>query len=183
MRWWLRSLAVGAAVGFAAGLVVGGTLGRVFMRILFLAREDTLGFETAMGAIIGDFTAGGTMFIGAFGATMGLVLGLVYVCVRALLPSRIWWRVSLFVFAASGLLLGVIIRDNRDDFSILPVTLSLVLVVGAVALTAAPVPLLVEHLAPDRERRPGRLAHAVVALGMSGFAAFAATGLLIAYAA
>ncbi len=55
-----RSIGVGAGVGLAVGLVVGGTLGRVFMRLLFLAREDTLGFETAMGAIVGDFTGGGT---------------------------------------------------------------------------------------------------------------------------
>ena len=76
MRWWLRSLFVGAAVGLAVGFVVGGTLGRVFMRLLFLAHEDTLGFETAMGAIVGDFTAGGTTFIFIFGGAMGLVLGL-----------------------------------------------------------------------------------------------------------
>jgi hypothetical protein len=182
VRWWLRSLVIGATVGFVVGLAVGGTLGRVFMRILFLAREDTLGFETAMGAILGDFTAGGTMFIGAFGATMGLVLGLVYVCVRALLPSRIWWRVSLFVFAASGLLLGVIIRDNRDDFSILPVTLSLLLIVGSVVLTAIPVPVLVERFAPDRDRSPGLAAHAVVGFGVVAIAVYATLAIAAAYA-
>jgi len=57
------------------------------------------------------------------------------------------------------------------------------LIVGSVALTAAPVPLIIERLAPDRERKPGRLAQGVVLLGMTGFAVFAVTGIMIAYAA
>ncbi len=62
-------------------------------------------------------------------------------------------------------------------------TLSLVLVVGSVALTAAPVPFLVERFAPDRKRNPGRIAQSVVLLGMTGFAVFAVTGVVIAYTA
>jgi len=41
----------------------------------------------------------------------------------------------------------------------------------------------VERLAPDRERRPGRLAQGVVLLGMAGFGVFAVTGVVLAYAA
>src|SRR5437868_3234987 len=85
--------------------------------------EVTRGFETAMGAIVGDFTSGGTLFICAFGAVMGLVLGLVYVFLRPFIPSRGWWRGSLFVYSATGLMLGLLIRVNHDDFAILPVTL------------------------------------------------------------
>ena len=99
MRTWLRNLAIGGGVGLAIGLAVGGTLGRIFMRLVFLAQEDTLGYETAMGAIIGDFTAGGTLFIGIFGAFMGLVLGVGYVLVRAWLPRGSWWREVAFVAA------------------------------------------------------------------------------------
>jgi hypothetical protein len=179
VRFWLRSLAVGAAVGFVAGLVVGGTLGRVFMRLVFLAKEDTLGLETAMGAIIGDFTAGGTLFICIFGAVFGFLLGLAYVCVRTLMPSR--WRAGVFVVGASGLMLGQIIRGNREDFAILPVTLSLLMIVGSVAVTAIPVPLLVERYAPDRERSPGRAAQAIVALAIVAIATYAATGIATAY--
>jgi len=73
MRWWLRSLAIGATVGLGVGVVVGGTLGRAFMRIVFLAHEDALGLETAMGAIIGEFTGGGTAAIYVFGAFAGVV--------------------------------------------------------------------------------------------------------------
>jgi hypothetical protein len=53
LRWWARSLGVGALVGGAAGFVVGGLLGRAFMRILALAQEEALGLSTAMGAIVG----------------------------------------------------------------------------------------------------------------------------------
>ena len=183
MRWWLRSLGIGAGVGFAVGLVVGGTLGRIFMRILFLTKEDTRGFETAMGAIVGDFTSPGTRTIYGFAAFAGIALGLSYTAARALLPSGTRVRTVIFTLGTTAFMLGQIVRGNRDDFSFLPVTVSLLLVLGSVALTAAPVPLLIERLAPDRERRPGRLAQGVVALGMSGFLAFAVSGILMAYAA
>ena len=182
MRWWLRNIGICVAVGFVVGLAVGGTLGRVFMRLLFLAREDTLGFETAMGAIIGDFTRGGTAAIYVFGAIAGVALGLAYAVGRTLLPSGTRVRTIVFTLGATAFMLGQIIRANREDFALLPVTLSLVLIVGSVALTAAPVPLVVERLAPDRERRPGRFAQGVVAVGMAGFVVFAVTGILIAYA-
>ena len=183
MRWWLRSVAVGFAVGFGVGLVVGGTLGRVFMRLIFLAREDALGFETAMGAIVGEFTGNGTATIYAFGAIAGVALGLAYALGRTLLPSGTRVRTIVFTLGTTAFMLGQIVRGNREDFSFLPVTLSLVLVVGSVALTAAPVPFLVERFAPDPKRSPGRIAQGVVLLGMTGFAVFAVTGVVIAYTA
>ena len=94
MRWWLRNLAIGAVVGIAVGVVVGGTLGRVFMRIVFLAEQDALGFQTAMGAIVGEFTAPGTAAIYIFGAIAGVALGLAYAVGRTLLPSGTLLRTS-----------------------------------------------------------------------------------------
>ena len=82
------------------------------------------------------------------------MLGLAYTAARTLLPSRVRLRVVVFTLGTTAFMVGQITRANRDDFSFLPVTLSLLLVVLAVALTAAPVPLLVERLAPDRERTP-----------------------------
>jgi hypothetical protein len=183
VRWWLRSLATGAAIGFAIGLVIGGTLGRVFMRLLFFAREDALGFETAMGAIVGEFTGPGTAAIYGFGAFAGIVLGIAYALGRALLPSGTLPRTIVFTLGTTLFMLGQIVRSNREDFSFLPVTLSLLLIIGSVVLTAVPVPLLLERLVPDLDRRPNRLATGLVALGMTGFAVFAVTGILIAYAA
>jgi hypothetical protein len=183
VRWWLRSLAVGAVVGLASGLIVGGLVGRVFMRLLFLAQKDTRGIERAMGAIIGDFTAGGTLFIGIFGGFIGLVLGIAYVAGRALMPRGLWRRELWFVLATCGLLLGLIIRLNREDFAILPVTLSLLLIAGSVLVTALPVPLLVERFAPDRARNPGPAARGVLLVGAVAIAVYAAWGIALAYSA
>ena len=182
VRWWLRNLAIGAAVGLAVGVIVGGTLGRVFMRLVFLAEHDALGVRTAMGAIIGQFTGGGTGFIYAFAGFAGVALGVAYAAARPLLPSGTRRRTIVFVLGTTAFMLGQIVRGNRSDFTFLPVTLSLVLVAGSVALTAALVPILVERLQPDRHRQPGRLAQGAVALGMTGFAAFGLTGVMIAYA-
>jgi hypothetical protein len=177
----LRAVAVGAGVGLLLGLVVGGTLGRIFMRILFLAREENRGFETAMGALIGDLTGGGTAFVYVFGAIAGVVLGVAYVAGRVLLPSGIRSRTVVFTLGTTAFMLGQIARGNEEDFSLLPVTASLILIAVSVALTAAPVPWLVERFAPDRQRAPGRLARSVVALTMTVLALFAVSGVVLAY--
>jgi len=181
MRWWLRNVATGAGVGFVVGLVVGGTLGRVFMRLLVLARDDTRGFETAMGATIGDFTSRGTLSVYGFASFAGTLLGLGYAVCRPLLPPRMRSRTAVFVFGTTAFMLGQTVFTNREDFAILPVTLSLALAGASVALTAAPVPVLIEKLAPDRERRPGALAPGLVFLGLAGFAAFGLSGIAVAY--
>lgn len=150
------------------GFLVGSVLGRIFMRIIFLAGEATLGFETALGAVLGDVTAGGTLVVGVAGGFFGLVLGHGCVALRPLLPSALWVRELVFVLAATVLLLARTSRGNREDFSLLPLTPSLALIAGSVALTAVPAPLLVERLAPDRERSPGVIAQAAVGLGLAG---------------
>lgn len=128
MRWWLRSLAIGAGVGLGCGFVIGGLLGRIYMRVLFLVEEDARGLRTAFGAIVGDFTAGGTAFIFVFGGYIGAGLGLAYVALRPLMPPGIYWRELLFVTGATAAMLPFIIRQNLEDFGFLPVTLSLVLI-------------------------------------------------------
>jgi len=181
MRRWARALGVGAVVGLLVGVVVGGTVGRIFMRILFLAEESNRGFETAMGAIIGDLTSGGTVFIYIFGGFAGVLLGLAYAVGRALLPSRVAFRVAVFTLGTTAFMLGTIVRTNLEDFALLPVTLSLLLIVASVAVTAAPVPLLVERWAPDRDRAPGGAARAVVALALAGTLVFGISGIVLAY--
>lgn len=102
---------------------------------------------------------------------------------------------TLAVGVGVGLLVGLVVGGtlgrvvmrilflarNQDDFALLPVTVSLILIVVSVALTAAPVPWLVERFAPDRDRAPGRLARGVVIFGLLGFALFAVTGVVTAY--
>jgi hypothetical protein len=181
MRRSARALAVGALVGLLVGVVVGGTVGRIFMRILFLAEENNRGFETAMGAIVGDLTSGGTAFIYIFGGLAGVLLGLAYAIGRALLPSRVGLRVAVFTLGTTAFMLGQIVRGNLEDFALLPVTLSLLLIIASVAATAAPVPLLVERWAPDRDRTPGRAARAFVAIALAGTIVFGISGIVLAY--
>jgi hypothetical protein len=181
MRRWLRAIGVGAFVGLLVGVVVGGTAGRIFMRILFLAEEENRGFETAMGAIVGELTSGGTTFVYIFGGFAGVVLGIAYAVGRALLPSRVGLRVGIFTLGTTTFMLGTIVRTNREDFALLPVTLSLLLIVGSVAVTAAPVPVLVERWAPDRDRAPGGAARAVVVLALTGTLVFGISGIVLAY--
>ena len=151
------------------------------MRILFLREERVDGFETAMGAIIGEVTGGGTAFVYIFAAIAGVALGLAYAAGRALLPTGTLLRVIVFTLGTTAFMLGQIVRGNREDFALLPVTLSLLLIAVSVALTAAPLPILIERLAPDRERAPGRLATGVVVLGLAAFVLFAVSGVVIAY--
>lgn len=181
LRWWLRSLAIGGAVGFAVGLVVGGTLGRVFMRLLFLARRESEGLETALGAVIGDFTAGGTFFIAVFGAGVGLGTGLLYVAVRRLLPQRLVWRQALFVTWISLLMFGIVVRMNLEDFGLLPPTLGLALTGGSIVLTAVPIPIAVEKVAPDRPRTHGTASQALIVLALALVLVYAVTAVVDAY--
>lgn len=153
------------------------------MRLLFLAREDSRGLETSMGAIVGDLTAGGSFFIAISGALLGLLLGIGYALLRGLMPRRLAWRETAFTLAATGLMLGLLVRVNLEDFTILPVTLSLLLLAGSVALTAAPVPVLVERLAPDRDRTPGHTSRAILGAGGLAIAVYAATAVAQAYSA
>ena len=118
---WLRTLAIGAGVGLVVGIVVGGTVGRIFMHILFLVNDGNEGFETAMGAIIGDLTSGGTGSIYVFAAIAGVALGIAYTVGRTLLPSRTGLRTAVFTIGTTAFMLGQIGRSNRADFAILTV--------------------------------------------------------------
>ena len=183
MRTWSRNLAIGGGVGLVIGFLVGGTLGRLFMRLVFLLNEGTPGFETAMGASTGSVTTGGTLFIGIYGSFAGLVLGIGYVLFRSFLPERFWWREVGFVVGSSALMLGAIVRGNRDDFTVLPTTLSLVLIVGSVALTAAPVPLLIERFAPAPGGNQRRGTTALLVLGAAAIVLYSAPAVTAVYGA
>ncbi len=181
-NYWGRRFLIGATAGLVIGLVVGGTLGRVYMRLVFLAEDDSLGFPTAMGAIVGTFSTDGTIAIGVFGAIAGTALGLSYAAAGLLLPPGVLARTTIFVVGTTAFLTGQIVRANEDDFAILPVTLSLALTATAVALTALPLPWVVERLVPVRRKswRP-YLSRTVVAVGMAGTIAYGVSGIVIAY--
>ena len=68
------------------------------------------------------------MAIYLFAAAAGVALGLAYAAARRLLPSGVPLRTIVFTVGTTAFMLGQIVRDNREDFALLPVTLSLVLV-------------------------------------------------------
>ena len=132
------------------------------MRIVFLAEDDALGFETAMGAIVGEFTAGGTAAIYVFGAIAGdrsrpRLRGWTHAAPPGNAPTDDRVHGSVRVRSCSGRSCGATVRTSRFCRS----RSASCLVVGSVALTAAPVPILVERFDPDRKRQPGRLAQGV----------------------
>lgn len=94
------------------------------------------------------------------------------------------WLRSLAIGMAVGLVVGVVVGGSLGRVFMRLAFLAekdALLIVGSVALTAVPVPILTERLAPDRQRQPGHLATAAVAFGMIGFVLFAITGIVIAY--
>jgi hypothetical protein len=181
-NYWGRRFLVGAIAGLVVGLVVGGTLGRVYMRLVFLADDDSAGLPTAMGAITGTFSTDGTIAVGVFGAIAGTALGLSYAAAGLLLPPGLAVRTAIFVIGTTAFLTGQIVRANEEDFAFLPVTLSLALTAAAVALTALPLPWLVERLVPVRRTswRP-ELSRIVVAIVLTGMLAYGVSGIVIAY--
>lgn len=182
MRRSLRSLGTGAVAGLVVGLVVGGTLGRAHMRLLTLADDESLGLRTAMGAIVGAFTLDGTRAVYGFGAFAGVLLGLAYAVGRPLAPAGLRARTALFVTAATAFLTGLIVRENEEDFGFLPPLLSLGLTAATVALTALPVPWLVERLAPRPVpvRLSPRARAVVVGVPLTAMLAFGISGVVIA---
>ena len=169
----VRSLAVCLAVGTAAGAVIGGTLGRASMRLVFVADRGMRGFETSAGATVGQFTAGGTLAVYAAGLFVGLLLGLAYWVARPFLPGTRAIRAGVYTTAATLLGTALVVGDARQDFAFVPPALSVALIVVGIALTALPVPLIAERLAPSATRLPLRASLAVVAVVLVVLAAYA----------
>ena len=112
-----RASLVGVLSGAAAGLVAGGLGARLAMRILAVAAGDGVqGIETDNGNIVGQITAGGTIFLVIFGAILGGFGGVIYIAVRRWLPGPPALRGIVYgVFlglVAGGIL--VVHKDNQD---------------------------------------------------------------------
>ena len=144
--WWF--LVVGSG-GFVAALI-GGAGGRLVMFILRLTSPESLrGIETDDGAIIGEFTVGGTFFLVMFVAVLGGFYGGFYGLVRSFITPS--WRVPLSA-AFAGLVGGsLLVHEDGIDFRLLaPRAFAVVSFVAIPALIGLGTAWLVERWS-DRE--------------------------------
>lgn len=123
----IRTLAMGSASGFVAGLIAGGIGSRVAMRVSgMLSPAELQGAVTDAGAIVGKITPGGSFFLLALGAFVGVGGGLVYIAIRPWISAAGTWRGLLFaaiLFATLGS--TVFERDNPDFAQLGPLWLNL----------------------------------------------------------
>ena len=113
----LGVIASGNVAGFVAGVIAGGVGSRLAMRIMALTSADAQGDMTEAGEVVGEVSLGGTIFLFAVGALLGIGGGLAYVALRRWLPSRSTGLVfGLLVLAVSG---RVLVDPDNIDFVIL----------------------------------------------------------------
>ena len=155
--WWFVVVGAGGLIG---GLV-GGIGGRLVMFVLRLTSPENLrGIETDDGAIIGDFTFDGTLFLAMFVAALGGLYGGLYGLLRSFITPS--WRIAL-----SAVLVGLVggallIHDDGIDFSLLrPRAFAVVSFIAIPALMGAGTAWLVErwsYRTPLTRTRKGALA-------------------------
>jgi hypothetical protein len=110
-------IGAGVLAGGIGGFLAAGVGSRLAMRIVALiAGRDQYGRLTDAGEVVGEITAGGTLFLLFFGTMLGFLGGLVYMAVRRWLPGRGWRRGLLY----GGLLLtvfgSIVIDSDNIDF-------------------------------------------------------------------
>ena len=156
------NLAIGAGVGFAVGLVVGGTVGRVFMRILFLMTRKT--WASRQPWVRSSATSPEK---GHLESTASQPLPGWHSDLRTQPPARCCRHVFGSGWSSSrwerrhswwGRSRGRIVTT----FPCFPSRSACSWSSRRSRSRRLPVPVLVERLAPDRERTPSRLAHGVV---------------------
>jgi hypothetical protein len=142
----LRSVSLALVAGVAGGLAAG-VLNRAAMRLLTLtSTDDARGFLTDDLAVVGQVTMGGSLFVVLATATVGAVVGPLYLVARRGLPVARRGRVlgSAGLGAASGAV--VLVHDaGTFDYRVLgPHWLSVTLFLAVPAVLAALVAAAVE---------------------------------------
>lgn len=137
------AITVGRSAGMvfgalAAGVLVIGAGGRLLMRVLAVTSPDAQGLLTDADEVVGEVSAGGTVFlVGVLGALAGMTgLGL-YVGLRRWLPSRSVVAGLCGAAIGAGVLArpsGLIDPENPDFRVLTPRPLAVVIVLAMVAL-------------------------------------------------
>ena len=152
----LREIVRGGLAGVIAGTLVGGLGGRFVMSVAALINPDATGLLTENGALIGAFTAKGTlalMFFGGLGG--GAVGGIAWVVLSPWMPGSGRRRWILAMPLAVLTLGSFLVQSGNPDFTVLGADVVIVaLLLGLVALTGAAVAWLDVRL-ERRLPRPG----------------------------
>jgi hypothetical protein len=111
-----RILAIGTLAGMGGGFLTG-IWARLVMRLAgFLTVDRNRGLLTQNDAVVGKITLEGTIFIGLFGAALGIVGGLLYIAVRRRLPGSDWQRALGFGVLLLGVFGFVVMDKSNPDY-------------------------------------------------------------------
>ena len=151
-----RAMAVGMLPGALAGLIAGGVGSRLAMRVMAATSTAAVqGTETEFGAIVGEISFGGTLFLLIAGAILGAVGGLSFMAIRRLLPWTGWARGLAFGLLLLGVFGRLIIDPNNFDFDVLdPAALAVVLFAAIFILYGLLLVPILERLEPSIRRAP-----------------------------
>lgn len=162
-----RLLVGGALAGAIAGFIVGGGGARLAMRIAAAVDEEDRGAFTEAGEVVGEITAGGTLFILVAGGMLGLVFGLFYAVTRTWLPFSGAARAAVFGVVSLSFIGPLLVDDHNVDFIVLdPAALSVAMFAAIPFLFGVATALVADRLSPRDPRwlraGPIRLLGAIV---------------------
>ena len=152
-----RAMAVGMLPGALAGLIAGGVGSRLAMRVMAATSTAAVqGTETEFGAIVGEITFRGTLFLLIAGALVGALGGLSYMAIRRLLPWSGWAGGLVFGLLLLGVFGRLIIDPNNFDFDVLdPAALAVAMFAAIFILYGLLLVPILESLEPSiRRARP-----------------------------
>ncbi len=145
-----RLLVIGVTAGLAAGFLTG-LWSRVAMRLSGFLTDDANRFiRTENNARVGDITLGGTLTLGAVGAALGILGGLLYLAIRRWLPGRSWVRALTYGALLLAVFGFVVMDPNNRDYQLFgPVWIN----VGTLSLSYVLFGLMVGLMADGLDRR------------------------------
>jgi len=155
VKGWNRMLAIGSGAGFAAGFGAG-IWTRLAMRVAgMLTVDQNRGLLTDADAVVGRITLAGSLFLGLFGAGIGIVGGVLYIAIRQRLRGNRVVRAGmygLFLYLVFGF---VLMDENNPDYHLFgPTLLNVGTFSGTYFVYGALVSVIVESLLPFRARAP-----------------------------
>lgn len=170
-------LLAGVLGGAIGGLIAGGGGSRIAMRILAVANEHTTGVVVGGGNMVGEVTAGGTIFLIIIGTIIGGLGGLFYVLARRWLPAHRMARAVAFGILAFLVTGSVILDENSRDFRLFgPPSLALglfsSLYIPYGLVTSALVDRFNRHLLPPFRSRVGTVVGGLLLIGLTAFGGF-----------